>query len=194
MTRLFTFVLATTLLSLQGLAQDQQTASALYESAKTGNKVAIEKITVMATGGDASAQFLLGLMYSRGEGVPKDAATVVTWYSKAAEQGYADAQFSLGLMYARGEGVPKDAATAVTWYRKAAEQGDAKPQSNLGAMYAKGEGVPKDYVQAYMWRNLAAAQGDEIAKKGRDALEPDMTREQIAEAQRLSREWKAKPK
>ena len=61
-------------------------------------------------------------------------------------------------------------------------------------MYATGEGAPKDFVQAYMWRNLAAAQGNEIAKKGRDALEPKMTREQIAEAQRLSREWKPKQK
>jgi hypothetical protein len=37
-----------------------------------------------------------------------------------------------------------------------------------------------------------AAQGDEIAKKARDAPETDMTPAQIAEAQKLSREWKPK--
>ena len=95
-------------------------------------------------------------------------------------------------MYAHGDGVPKDAVQAVSWYRKAAEQGNASAQANLGLMYYRGEGVPKDYVTAYMWRNLAAAQGEEIAKKARDALEKDMTPAQIAEAQKLSREWKPK--
>ena len=42
---------------------------------------------------------------------------------------------------------------------------------------------------AYMWWNLAAAQGNETAQMNKDRLEQSMTREQIAEAQRLSREW-----
>ncbi len=42
---------------------------------------------------------------------------------------------------------------------------------------------------AYMWFNLAAAQGDQAAPRDKDILEQQMTREQIAEAQRLSREW-----
>ena len=65
----------------------------------------------------------------------------------------------------------------------------------LGLLYAIGKGVPKDLVLAYMWLNLAAAtapqlasMADEIAKQ-RDALSGAMTREQIADAQRLSREW-----
>jgi hypothetical protein len=42
-----------------------------------------------------------------------------------------------------------------------------------------------------MWFNLAAAQpGDLGSKSNRDTLEQLMTPEQIAEAQRLSREWK----
>ena len=40
-----------------------------------------------------------------------------------------------------------------------------------------------------MWWNLAAAQGDEDAQELKDLIEEEMTREQIAEAQRLSREW-----
>ena len=106
-----------------------------------------------------------------------------------AEQGDARAQFNLGVMYATGDGVPEDDAEAVRWYRLAAEQGYARAQSNLGAMYALGTGVPEDDVLAYMWANLAAAQGDENARKLKDLLAEDMTREHIAEAQRLSREW-----
>jgi uncharacterized protein len=43
-----------------------------------------------------------------------------------------------------------------------------------------------------MWFNLAAAQGDEDAKKGKGMISENMTKEQIAEAQKLSREWLAK--
>ena len=39
---------------------------------------------------------------------------------------------------------------------------------------------------AYMWSNLAAAQGDVGAQQHKDFVERRMTREQIAEAQRLS--------
>ena len=132
------------------------------------------------------------MKYATGEGVPKDAVQAVAWFRKAAEQGHASAQSNLGAMYATGEGVPKDAVQAVAWYRKAAEQRHASAQSNLGAMYSRGEGVPKDLVIAYMWRNLAAAQGEEIGKTARDALEGSMTPAQIAEAQKLSREWTPK--
>jgi len=44
-------------------------------------------------------------------------------------------------------------------------------------------------VLAYMWYNLSAAQGNENAQGLKGFLERQMTREQIAEAQRLSREW-----
>ena len=56
-------------------------------------------------------------------------------------------------------------------------------------MYANGDGVPKDLLFAYMWFNLSAAQGNETAQSNNEIIEQQMTREQIAEAQRLSREW-----
>ena len=68
----------------------------------------------------------------------------------------------------------------------------AVAQFSLGVMYSKGRGVPQDYVQAHMWVNLAAAQGIEDARELRDILAELMTPAQIAEAQRLAREWKPK--
>jgi len=73
--------------------------------------------------------------------------------------------------------------------RASAEQRNPIAQYNLGYAYANGFGVPEDYVLAYMWANLAAAQGNEIAQDNKDIIEERMTREQIAEAQRLSTEW-----
>jgi hypothetical protein len=157
--------------------------------AYTSSSSALEDVRSCAEQGDAAAQFYLGFRYAEGEGVPEDDAEAARWYRLAAEQGDEFAQTNLGVMYDNGEGVPEDDAEAVRWFRLAAEQGHAQAQSNLGLMYALGESVPADDVLAYMWFNLAAAQGDEVAQDGKDLIEEDMTREQIAEAQRMSREW-----
>ncbi|MDG1942636.1 MAG: tetratricopeptide repeat protein [Halioglobus sp.] len=143
--------------------------------------------------GLAEAQFNLGRIYREGPGIPLDYKEAVTWYRKAADQGDPKAQFSLGLRYDNGQGVPQDYAQAVTWYRKAADQGHAAAQYNLGLRYGEGQGVPQDYVQAHMWSNLATASGDQDAITNRDRVAGMMTPAQIAEAQKLAREWKPTP-
>ena len=124
--------------------------------------------------------------------MPQDYAEAVRWYRKAAEQGEATAQTNLGFMCQRGLGVPQDYAEAVRWYRKAAEQGEATAQFNLGLMCQRGEGVPQDYVQAHMRLNLAASRASDQRNYAdqRDLLAGKMTAQQVAEAQRLAREWK----
>jgi len=61
----------------------------------------------------------------------------------------------------------------------------------MGHMYEYGKGVPQDYTEAMKWANLAAARNQEDATALRDLLAKLMTPEQIAEAQRLAREWLA---
>jgi len=107
----------------------------------------------------------------------------------SAEQGDVDAQFNLGIAYSKGVGVPQDDSEAVKWFLKAAEQGDAIAQLNLGIAYAVGQGLPQDFVYSYKWVNLAAAKGDKNARSVKETIAENMTREQIAEAQKLSREW-----
>ena len=48
----------------------------------------------------------------------------------------------------------------------------------------------KDYVSAHVWFNLAAAGGYKDAARHRDIVAAKMTPAQIAEAQKLAREWK----
>jgi uncharacterized protein len=100
------------------------------------------------------------------------------------------AAISLSPLYDNGQGVPQNDAEAMKWYRKAADQGYRDAQFNLASMYASGLGVPQDYVQAHMWRNLAALAGDQEAAKYRDIVAGRMTPTQIAEAQKLARDWK----
>ncbi|MEM7584749.1 MAG: tetratricopeptide repeat protein [Acidobacteriota bacterium] len=117
------------------------------------------------------------------------AAELVVSTREAAEQGDAEAQNRFGEMHAQGSGVAKDYRQAVKWYRRAAEQGFGPAQLNLGMAYAEGLGVPNDHVHAHLWLNLASTSGDDQAKTSRDELAEKMTAEQVAEAQRLAREW-----
>ena len=143
----------------------------------------------LALQGNAEAQFQLGIVYELGRGVPPDGAEAVRWFRMAA---------FLGVEVRRGRGVPQDYAESVKWYRAAAEQGYADAQFNLGFSYKEGRGVPKDYVQAHKWFNLSTVSTDldkedkEAAVTLRDDLAENMTREQIAEAQRLANEWEPK--
>jgi TPR repeat protein len=116
-----------------------------------------------------------------------------------ADQGDAHAQYRLGLMYQLGEGVPEDRGEAIRWYRKAADQGDTTAQYDLGFMYSKGEGVQQNYVMALMWSDIAASripvsdtEEHKAAVALRDNIASKMTPEQIAEAQRMAKEWKPK--
>ena len=84
----------------------------------------------------------------------------------------------------------RDYATAVRLIRPLAEQGDATAQYNLGVFFDNGLDVPQDRVSAYMWFSLSAAQGKEGAATFRDLIARRMTYAQIAEAQKLAREWK----
>jgi len=155
----------------------------------------IDELRVLAETGDAEAQVTLGLAYSFGRGVPQDDVEAVQWYRLAANQGDADGQVNLGLMYADGRGVPEDDPEAVRWIRLAADQGNGDAQLWLGLMYANGEGVPEDDVTAHMWFDLATSRFTGIDREGviksRDQLATILTADQLAEAQRLAREWNA---
>jgi uncharacterized protein len=117
------------------------------------------------------------------------------WFGRAASQGNAAAQATLGWMYADGhEGVQQDFAQAVNWFGKAANQGNAYAEANLAVLYADGDGAPQDYTRALMWSTLALAGAEDgetrgLAIKVRDALADKITTDQIAEAQRMAREW-----
>jgi TPR repeat protein len=155
----------------------------------------------LADQGNAAAQYYLGMMYDLGNRsqspVPQDYAQALKWYHLAADQGFALAQAELGFLYQIGLGLTKDFAEAVKWYRLAADQGDADAQFELGDMYSQGQGVPQDYVQAHMWYNLAASRfpdkpENDLAAQNRDLVAAKMTPAQIAEAQKLAREWRPK--
>jgi hypothetical protein len=112
----------------------------------------------------------------------------------------ARAQSVLGLLYYRGlGGVPQDDTEAMKWFRNAADRGDARAQYHLGLFYANGDSGETDNVSAHMWFNLASARfpASDIsfrsaARMNRELVTQKMTPYEIAEAQKLAREWKPK--
>jgi uncharacterized protein len=150
--------------------------------------MAIERAVIAGPIEDATAAFKHG-----------EYTTVLRLLRPLANDGVGQAQYELGFLYYNGFGVPQDYVQAAEWYRIAADQGIAKAQHDLGVMYLSGQGVPQDYVLAHMWFNLAGSRAinkaalDE-AIKDRDLVASKMTPAQIAEAQRLARQWKPRPK
>jgi uncharacterized protein len=78
---------------------------------------------------------------------------------------------------------------ALSQYENDAKQGRADALYNLGLAYSTGQGVSVDFVAAHKWFNLAALKGVELAKSWRAQISAEMDSSQIAEAQKLAREW-----
>jgi TPR repeat protein len=156
---------------------------------------AAEEWLPLAEQGHVGAQYNIGVLYDQGLGVPQDFGEATKWYRLAAEAGHVDAQANLGFAYQQGRGVAPDNAEAARWYRLAADQGDVEAQMNLGYFLANGIGVERDLIEAHKWLNLAASRAPagklrRRALKSRDNVAGQMTREQLAEAQSLARDWR----
>ena len=71
----------------------------------------------------------------------------------------------------------------------AAQTGAPDALFELGMLYATGREVAPDLVVAHKWFNLAAVRGNSSALTHRMELAREMSALQIAEAQKLAREW-----
>ncbi|MDQ6699454.1 MAG: metallophosphoesterase [Acidobacteriota bacterium] len=138
------------------LSADFQAGLTAYQKGDFAS--ALKEWQPLADKGAAEAQYNLGLLYAKGQGVQQDSAQAANWYRKAAEQGFVEAEFNLGLLYSGGEGVPKDSSEAMKWFLKAAEKGDAKAADTVGSFF-EAEGTFKNYAEAEKWYRKAAEQG-----------------------------------
>ena len=127
---LTTLVILTGLFGSGGAVWAQDFDKALKASQSGDFATALKHWKPLAEQGDASAQYHLGVMYRKGNGVTKDYGEAVKWYRKAVEQGYADAQNNLGLMCFEGRGVLQDTIAAHMWFYIAAANGNTNAEEN----------------------------------------------------------------
>jgi uncharacterized protein len=69
---------------------------------------ALELIKPSAEKGSQRAQYNLGIMYSKGQGVSQNFQEAAKWWLKSANQGNAKAQYSMGVLHTSGQGVNQD--------------------------------------------------------------------------------------
>ena len=94
--------------------------------------------------GDAEAQFAIGALHARGEGVPQRLDIAAAGSSGRPSRDTRAAQFNLGIFRLNGTGVERDPAQAADWLARAAEQGMARAQTRLAQLYFTGEGIAQD--------------------------------------------------
>jgi TPR repeat protein len=139
--------------------------------------------------GNVDAEFSMALLYSIGsDALNPKSEEAVKWYRKAAYRGSPEAEYCLGRAYAEGiGGLVQDDIEAVKWYEKAAQHGHSEAQAALSGAYFQGKGISKDVVMAYVWANVSAGHNNQTALYMRNLIEKQLTAEQVAEGQRLSR-------
>lgn len=136
------------------------------------------------------AQFLRGLIFASGQGVPQDYAQAVQCYTEAAEQGHSLAQLNLADLLAQGQGVMRDEAKALMWLTKAANSGNAAAQYRLGVQEhlacraARVSSAVDGRIEALKWVRLSANQGCRGAESACEFVALNMTREEVAESAR----------
>ena len=121
----------------------------------------------LAEQGDPRAQYQLGVLHYRGDGVAQDYGQAAKWFRRAAERGDPDAQFNLGLLYAEGKGMPLNLVRAHMWF----------------ALAARAYETRRDQDWAVANRRLAARKRDWTAAR--------LSAVELAKAERMARGWKA---
>ncbi|HKQ10587.1 MAG TPA: hypothetical protein VJS85_05310 [Rhizomicrobium sp.] len=154
---------------------------------------AVKFLAQAAEKGQAVAQYRLGTLYERGQGVAVDGIKAVHWYGLAATQGNRKAMHNLAVAYASGTGSKKNMAEAARWFAKAASLGLSDSQFNLAVLYERGDGVPQSLVDAYKWYSIAAAAGDAESKARMGVLQTQLGEADRAAANRSVAGFHAAP-
>ena len=147
-----------------------------------------------AEAGDLDAQYDIGTMYEKGNGVAKDVEKAFEWYTKSAKQGNDKAAFKVGYAFLRGDGAAQDDAKALKWLNEAAEKNNVRAFYYLGTIYEKGRGVPVDMDKALRWYTRAAKGGYSYAEervaevKNELEKEEQRLRAEVARKKRLERQ------
>jgi localization factor PodJL len=154
---------------------------------------AIRFLTQAAEKGQPVAQYRLGTLYERGQGVATDPAKAARWYELSANQGNRKAMHNLAVSYAAGAGGKKNMAEAGRWFGKAAALGLSDSQFNLAVLYERGDGVPQSLLDAYKWYSIAATSGDSESKQRMGVLATQLSDADKATANKSAATFHAAP-
>ena len=98
---------------------DYETGIRYYESKRYLD--AIHEFTALAERGHGGSEFMIGVMYFYGSGVPKDTGIAAVWFHKSALKGHPPAQLAFGSIHIRGVGVEQNLTNAYMWLTLASQ-------------------------------------------------------------------------
>ena len=141
----------------------------------------VQALTYAADGGQPLAQWKLGRMYARGEGVPRDDAKAYAYFERLVESyneddpdrpdvaAISNAFVAVGVYCLNGipnSEVKPDPERALEMFQFAATNfGDSDAQYNLARMYMDGAaGLARNNMRAAQWLALAADKGHHPAQ------------------------------
>lgn len=112
---------------------------------------------------DPCAQFLMGNIYLKGEGVKQDLTEAFWWFHKSAVQNYVNSQHMIGVFYLRGWGRRSNTMQAIIWLQKAADQNCSHSLALLAGIYLTNDPRTKNVSKGLELLHKAAQNGSEIA-------------------------------
>lgn len=96
------------------------------------------------------AQYYIGCLYYKGQGVKVDHELAFGCYLKSAFKNFPDAQTAVGECYMNGLGTKKDYKKSLFWLKNSVSiNANASAQSSMGKIYLHGLGVDKDLEFAF---------------------------------------------
>lgn len=114
--------------------RDLYTLEKGFEASERGDyATALKNWQPLAQHGDPKAQFNLGLMYEKGQGVPQNYSEATYWYRRSAEQGDPGAQYNLSIMYQHNRGVARNPVMSHVLEILAISQGLTEAKINYDA-------------------------------------------------------------
>lgn len=151
-------------------------------------KLKSELFLLMAKAGFSEAQYAVGYMYYKGEGVEKNFDEAMKWFYAASYAGHEQSVKIINEFLASEEDgdtkalndLVKNPFNALSEeelrlkfekFKKDALSGNVKAQTALGTAYALGKGTERNLEEAAKWYKKAAENGDEAASELLSRLE-----------------------
>ena len=125
-------------------------------AASSHYKTFLHWYVIAAESGDRSAQYNLGLIYKKGDGVPRNDKVALKWWTLAAQQGHPKAALNVGVMHERGDTIPQNIAVAIKWYSLAGAQSHIDQLISNGAdqLSVKKIWSPTNKKNCHVWNPI----------------------------------------
>lgn len=135
----------------QAYAPAQAEVGRRYLKMHGEQQLAAKWLRKAADQGNMEGEFVLGLLYFDGNGVPKDIKRAVTLLRRAAKQGLLRPQYMLIFLYADGIATRPDARKAAYWLKGKPVTDAGKADNLLGNFFNHGFKVEVDGLETLSW-------------------------------------------